>query len=101
MDKLRETVRNHVRQVLREDYDMDLNGDDDENFGHENKIEIECSELAAKQLVPLIKQLEYMGNAGASRTIRIENYDGEDTFGFDGDGSSKIGVVRVNGEEIE
>ena len=75
--------------------------EDGEDYGHSNKIEIECSEFAAKQLYPLLRQLEYMGNAGASRKISIENYDGEDSFGFDGDGSSKIGRIAVNGEEIE
>lgn len=101
MQKLREIVRREIINVLQEDYDLDVNDEDAEDFGHENKIEIECSPFAAKQLIPLIKEIEYMGNIGASRQIKIDDYDNEDSFGFDGDGSSKIGSVKLNGEEIE
>jgi len=96
-------LRRVLKEIVTEEVEISdaIEGDEDENFGHDNKIEIECSEFAAKQIYPLLKELKYMGDAGASRQVKIDNYDGEDKFGFDGDGSSKIGRIRVNGEEIE
>jgi len=95
---------NSIRRILAEEIELSdaLNDDDEaEKYSQSNKIEIRCSEYAAHQLYPLLRQLKYMGDAGASRTVKIENYDNEDTFGFDGDGPSKVDEILVNGEEIE
>lgn len=92
------------RRILAEEIELSdaLSGDDEaEKHSRSNKIEIRCSEFAASQLYPLLRQLKYMGDAGASRAVKIENYDGEDTFGFDGDGPSSIDEILVNGEEIK
>ena len=90
-----------MSRVLREEYDLDVNDEDEATtYGEENTIEIECSPFGARQLIPLLKQLEYMGNVGASRRIKIDNYETDETFSFDGDGSAKIGGIYLNGEEV-
>jgi hypothetical protein len=65
------------------------------------KIEFEASDEAAESIVPLLKELKKMGSQGSSRDIKIEDWDGRDRFGFDGDGASKIGEIKVDGEVVE
>jgi hypothetical protein len=65
------------------------------------KIEFEASAEAAESVVPLLKELKKMGSQGSSRNIKIEDWEGRDKFGFDGDGASKIGDITVNGKVVE
>lgn len=58
-------------------------------------IRIKCTRDAAEGLIPLLKELERLGRIGASRGIKIEDYDGRDSFGFDGDGSSRIEEIKM------
>jgi hypothetical protein len=65
----------------------------------------------AQFMVPkLLKALAFLGSAGASRTIIIEDMcasadgryqEGDLQFGFDGDGSDKITDIMVNGKPYE
>lgn len=64
-------------------------------------IEFEASDEAAESLVPLLKELKKMGSQGSSRNIKIEDWDGRDSFDFDGDGASKIGTIKVAGKVVE
>jgi 2'-5' RNA ligase len=64
-------------------------------------ITFKASDEAAESIVPLLKELKKMGSQGSSRDIKIEDWDGRDRFGFDGDGASKIGDITVNGEVVE
>lgn len=64
-------------------------------------IEIECSDQAVEELVPLLRELGVMGRQGSSRSIKIEDWDGKSSFGFDGDGNAKITTIKVDGEEID
>lgn len=65
------------------------------------RIEIKCSPDALEQLLPLLKELRTLGSVGSSRSIRIDDWDGRTNFGFDGDGSAKIGEIRVNGKVVK
>lgn len=65
------------------------------------KIEFTASQEGAESVVPLLKELRSMGMAGSSRSIKIEDYDGKNSFGFDGDGSAKIGEIKVGGKVVE
>jgi hypothetical protein len=65
------------------------------------KLVIKCNRTAADSLVPLLKELRRMGIAGCSRGIRIEDYDGESNFGFDGDGPDHIDAIEMDGELIK
>ena len=76
-----------VGQILKESEQM------------RHKIELEVSDQALEELLPLLKELKRMGSAGCSRNIVIEDYDGQSKFGFDGDGSSKITSIKVDGQE--
>jgi hypothetical protein len=67
----------------------------------DKKIEFEASDEAAESLVPLLKELRKMGSQGSSRNIKIEDWDGKSSFGFDGDGASKIGEIKVDGQVVE
>jgi len=63
----------------------------------------------AKFIIPkLLRVLAYLGSAGASRTITVEDVpassqlgleEGDMKFGFDGDGADKIHDIMVDGEE--
>lgn len=64
-------------------------------------IEIECSDQAVEELMPLLRELKRMGSQGSSRSIKIEDWDGNSNFGFDGDGSAKIDSLKVDGKEYE
>ena len=64
-------------------------------------LTIKCNVFTAEELLPLLKQLKYMGQIGASRTIKIEDYDGDNTFGIDGDGPSMIYEIRQDGELVK
>ncbi len=65
------------------------------------KIEFTASDEAAESVVPLLKELQKMGRQGSSRNVKIEDWDGKSSFGFDGDGASKIGDIKVNGNVVE
>lgn len=67
----------------------------------DKKIEFEASDEAAESLVPLLKELRKMGSQGSSRNIKIDDWDGRSSFGFDGDGASKIGEIKVDGQVVE
>lgn len=60
-------------------------------------IEITCNDTALDALLPLLRELRMMGRAGASRSIKIEDWDGNHSFGFDGDGPDRIESIRVDG----
>lgn len=62
-------------------------------------IELKVSQYALKQLVPLLQELQRLGSMGCSRSIVIKDYDGKSRFDFDGDGSSKIRDIKVDGKE--
>lgn len=62
-------------------------------------IEIECSDQAVEELIPLLRELEAMGSMGSSRSITIEDWDGHPKFGFDGDGNAKITSLKLDGKE--
>ena len=64
-------------------------------------IEIECSDQAAEELLPLLRELKRMGSQGSSRSIKIEDWDGKNSFGFDGDGAAKIVSLKFDGKEYE
>ena len=70
-------------------------------FDSESTIVIKCSVYAATELVPLLKQLKLMGSIGSSRAIKIEDWDGENGFGFDGDGPSSIKSIELNGALVK
>jgi len=63
----------------------------------------------AQFLIPkLLRILAFLGSAGASRTITIEDVPGESEgrweegdiqFGFDGDGADKITDIMIDGKE--
>lgn len=72
-----------------------------EKHNSERTIEIKCSGQAVEELVPLLRELKRMGSQGSSRSIKIEDWDGKNNFGFDGDGSSKIGDIVVDGSSVE
>jgi len=61
-------------------------------------IGIKCNQAAADAILPLLKELRHMGNAGCSRGIKIEEYDGESNFGFDGDGPDRIESIELDGK---
>ena len=67
------------------------------------KIELEIPVgCEAATIVPkLLYNLKQMGDMGCSRGIKIEDWDGDSSFGFDGDGSDKILTLKVNGEEFK
>jgi len=62
-------------------------------------IQLTVTDQALEELVPLLTELKRLGSMGCSRTIRIEDYEGQSKFGFDGDGSSKIKKLVVDGKE--
>lgn len=60
----------------------------------------------AQFLLPkFLRQLQHLGQAGASRNIIIENGrlndDSDFQIGFDGDGADKISDIIVNGKPFE
>ena len=65
----------------------------------------------AQFIIPkLLRVLAYLGSAGASRTITVEDVpasshlgikEGDMKFGFDGDGADKITDITVDGEPYE
>jgi len=64
------------------------------------RIIIECNEPAFRDLLPLLETLRRLGDIGASRSIVIEDYDGKNRFGFDGDGPSKIeSIIEKSNKE--
>jgi hypothetical protein len=67
----------------------------------DHKIELEVSDEAAESLVPLFKELKKMGDQGSSRSVQIDDWEGRSSFGFDGDGNSKIREIKVNGKVVE
>lgn len=65
------------------------------------KLVIKCNQAAMDSMIPLLKEFRFMGNAGCSRSIVIENYTGHHRFGFDGDGPDKIDSIEVDGKLIK
>ena len=68
------------------------------------KLVIKCNRAAADSMLPLLKEFRFMGNAGCSRSITIENYgehERDHRFGFDGDGPDKIDSIEVDGKLIK
>jgi hypothetical protein len=65
----------------------------------------------SRYMIPkLLRVLAYLGSAGASRTITIEDVpasdqlnlkEGDIRFGFDGDGADKIEDITVDGKPYE
>lgn len=76
-----------------------------EDFHYEHTLEIKLNEAALDDLLPLLKEMKRMGSIGQSKTIKIEDYgredDERDTFGFDGDGPSRIISIKLDGKDIE
>ncbi len=64
-------------------------------------IELTVTDQALEELLPLLQELKRMGSGGSSRSIKIEDWDGNSNFGFDGDGSSKIRSITVDGAEVD
>jgi len=67
----------------------------------DSMITIKCNIYTAEELLPLLKQLKTMSQIGCSRTIKIEDYDGDNTFSIDGDGPSLISEIRQDGELVK
>lgn len=65
------------------------------------EISIKCNRAAADSMLPLIRQLQVMGGVGSSRSITIEDYDGKNRFGFDGDGPDNIESIKLDGELVK
>ena len=71
------------------------------------EIKIITNEVTDKEcLLPLLKQLKTMGDIGASRNIKIEDWNREEDwgvnkFGMDGDGSHGISKILVNDKEMK
>ena len=65
------------------------------------EISIKCNRAAADNMLPLIRQLQVMGSVGSSRSITIEDYDGKNRFGFDGDGPDNIESIELDGELVK
>lgn len=60
------------------------------------KIIIETNHSTAVEcLLPLLKELKFMGDAGMSRSIKIEDYDGKNSFDIDDDGPHKISSMNM------
>lgn len=66
------------------------------------RLVIKCNRAAADSMLPLLKELRFMGNAGCSRGIKIEDYDGHNSaFGFDGDGPDRIESIELDGKLVK
>ena len=64
------------------------------------KIEIVCTRDGQERLSRLLEQLRIMGSIGASRDIKIDDWNrkeswGENDFYWDGDGASQIKSIEV------
>jgi len=68
------------------------------NEGVEIKI-ITNLATAKECLLPLLNELKYMGGIGSSRSIKIEDWDGNDNFIIDGDGVHGIYKIFFNNKE--
>ena len=66
----------------------------EEEYDDKCTIRIKCNKAAKDELMPLLKELKYLGNVGASRSIEILDWDGDNKFGFDGDGPSTIYDIK-------
>lgn len=66
-------------------------------FDDKRRIIIECNKSAEESLIPLLEEIKTMGDVGASREIKIKDWEDEkrDSFGFDGDGSDHIERILV------
>lgn len=71
-------------------------------YNDKRRIIIECNRAAEDSLIPLLEQLQAMGDMGASRTIKIEDWSDEkqDSFGFDGDGADHIERIIVEDRQV-
>jgi hypothetical protein len=70
------------------------------------KIVIECSEEAAKSILPVLAHMKRNGDAGHSYSIVSDpeaggTKYGTKKFGFDGDGWDKIKSIKLDGQEYK
>jgi len=78
-----------------------------EKYDDSVRLVIKCNRTAADSMVPLLKEFRFMGNAGCSRSVTIEDYsdhrdhDHIHRFGFDGDGPDRIDSIELDGELIK
>lgn len=72
------------------------------DYHDKRRIIIECNRAAENSLMPLLEQLQKMGDLGASRGIKIEDWsdEGKDSFGFDGDGPDHIERIIVEDRAV-
>ena len=56
---------------------------------------------ASANVPKLLYELQMMGNIGASREIKINDWEGRSDFYFDGDGRDKIKYIKVDGVEFK
>jgi hypothetical protein len=65
-----------------------------------NVISFTCSDQAVEVVLKLLQALERLGSWGCSRNFVMVDCPWEDEpnqFFFDGDGSDKLGFIKVNG----
>ncbi|MBN2256691.1 MAG: hypothetical protein JW704_02555 [Anaerolineaceae bacterium] len=66
----------------------------EEDYKTLHEVKVVLNESALGELMPLLNEVKRLGDVGASRTIKIEDWDGKNVFGFDGDGPSKIQSIE-------
>ena len=67
------------------------------------RVSFECTKVSAKEeLIPLITYIGKNGNVGHSFGIVVDPDDSENrkSFGFDGDGASRIEIDSIKMENI-
>ena len=71
-------------------------------------IELVVTDQGAEEILPLLRELQRMGNMGCSRSLKIEDWGHEgdkdakqSKFGWDGDGDAKIVTLKVDGKKVE
>lgn len=63
-----------------------------------HKIVIECNSEAKDSLLPILDTLRYLGSAGSSRSVEVEDHG---SYFFDGDGPDRIHSIEVDGDEVK
>lgn len=61
------------------------------------KIEVECTDSAAKELLKLLDYFRAQGSIGHTIDFQVDNK----WFTFDGDGNHKISSIKFNGKEYK